>query len=127
VVSEELLESNGSSLFQGVDALDQAKDVGGHNEEVARRIGTGIPVGVGRSTRNQDGGAGSGFHVLIANLHTQGAFQHVPGFIVGAMEVPRSDEPRRARRATGVSPFGDHERIVGRTQGASGKGWCDCS
>ena len=125
MVSEELLESGGGSLFQGVDALDQAKDVGSHDEEVARGAGTGIPVGVGRSTGNQHGGSGSGFHVLIANLHTQGAFQHVPGFVIGVVDVPGSDKARRARRTASVAPLGNHKRIIGRTQGVSGKGWSD--
>ncbi len=56
MVSEELLESGGGSLFQGVDALDQARDVGGHDEEVAGGTGAGIPVGVGvpRGTSTAD-------------------------------------------------------------------------
>ncbi len=120
MVSEELLESGGGSLFQGVDALDQAKDVGSHDEEVASGAGTGIPVGVGRSTRNEHARSGWGLHVLIANLHAQGAFEDVPGFVVGVVEVARSDQAWRTGWAAGVSPLGDNERIVWGAQNISG-------
>ncbi len=53
MLSEQLLKGGGSALLQGMDSLDQAEDVGSHNEEVAKASGTGIPVGVGRSTRNE--------------------------------------------------------------------------
>jgi len=97
-----------------VDALDQAKDIGSHDEEVASGAGTGIPVGVGRSTRNEHARSGWGLHVLIANLHTQGAFENVPGFVVGVVEVARSDQEWRTGWAAGVSPLGDDEGVVGQ-------------
>ena len=74
VAAEELLKGGGSPFFQGVDALDQAKDVGGHDQEVAGGAWAGIPIGVGSSTGNQDRGAGLGFHVVVANLDDEGTF-----------------------------------------------------
>ena len=36
VGAEQLLKGGGGALLQGVDSLDQAKDVGSHDEKVAR-------------------------------------------------------------------------------------------
>ena len=74
-----------------MEALDQAKDVGGHDQEVAGGAWAGIPVGVGSSTGNQDGGAGLGFDIVVANLHDEGAFEDVPGFVIGVVKMAWSD------------------------------------
>jgi hypothetical protein len=58
------------------------KILGGHDEEVACGASGGIPVSVGSSTGNQDGGSGSGFDVIVADLHDESAFEDVPGFVV---------------------------------------------
>ena len=87
MLSEQLLKGGGSALLQGMDSLDQAEDVGSHNEEVAKASGTGIPVGVERSTRNEHARFGSSFDVLVANLHAQSAFEHVPGLVVVMVDV----------------------------------------
>ena len=80
---------------------------------------------MGSSTGNQDGGAGLGFDIVVANLHDESAFEDVPGFVIGVVEMAWSDQARRAGRGAGVSPFGDDEGIVGGAQGVPCKQWSD--
>ena len=108
-----------------MDALDEAEDIGGHNQEVSCGACAGIPVSVGSSTGNQDGGAGLGFDVIVANLHDEGALEDIPGFVIGVVEMARSDEARRAWWAASVSPFGDDEGVVGRAQTIARERWSD--
>lgn len=120
VASEKLLQRRGSSFFQGVNSLNQAEDSWRHDQKVAGRGWARIPVRVGRSTRNKDSGAGGGLDVVAANLDDQSAFEYIPGFVVGVMEVARCDQPGRIWGATCVAPLGDYEGVVGGAQNISG-------
>jgi hypothetical protein len=112
VLAEELLYGCGSALFQSVESLDQAEDVRRHNQQIPNRTGTWIPKGVRRAAGDEHGGTGGSFHFVLAGLHAQSSFQHVPGFVVVVVDVARSNHARRSRRSAFVLPFGDDERTV---------------
>jgi hypothetical protein len=56
VLAEELLHSGWSSLFHGVDPLEEIKDIRGHDQEVAEASWSRVPIGVRRSARNKHAG-----------------------------------------------------------------------
>ena len=108
---EQLLQGGGSSLLQGMDSPDQAKDVGSHNR---RRPGPGLQnvSGVPRGTRMAEPAR---FDFVFAGLYTKSSFQHVPCFVVvigerdaerSAAEVlrdrrrPATQRPRKNRLAS---------------------------
>jgi len=113
VFAKEFLEAGGGALFQGVDPLDQAEDVGGHYQQVAEATGVCVPVGVRRAAWDEDGGTGAGFDFVFAGLHAENAFEDVPSFVVVVVDMTRRDQARRIGRATSVLPFGDNERAIG--------------
>ena len=110
--AEEFLESCWGALFQGVNSLDQAENVGGHDEKVPKAAGACVPVGVRCSARDENGRTGAGFDFVFTGLHAEDAFEHVPGFVIVVVEVARGDQARGICGAAGVLPFGDDERIV---------------
>lgn len=111
-----------SAVVEGVNGLDEFVDARGHDEEVAGRVGAGIPVGVGSAARNEDGGTGAGFDNLVASLDTENIFEDVPGFVIAMMQMAGSDVARRAGRAAGVAPLGDDEVVGGGADDVSGEG-----
>lgn len=114
-LTEELLQGGGIALLEGMDTLDQAKDVGSHDQKVAKAPGAGVPVGVWGAARDEDGGAGASFDFVIAGLHAECSFEDVPGFVIIAVDVTRSDQTRRAWGPTRILPLGDDEGIIWRT------------
>jgi len=113
VFAKEFLERGRSALFQGVDSLDQAEDVGGHYQQVAEAAGAGVPVGVRRSAWDENSRTGACFDFVFAGLHAENAFEDVPSFVVVVVDMTRRDQARRIGRATSVLPFGDNERAIG--------------
>ena len=112
MLAKELLQGGRGPLFQGMDSLDQAEDVGGHDQQVAKASRAGIPIGVRRAARNEDGGTCARFDFVFAGLDPKGSFQHVPCFVVFMVDVTRSDKPRWPGGAACILPLGDDERIV---------------
>ena len=89
--AEEFLESCGCALFQGVDSLDQAENVGRHYQEIAKAAGACVPIGVRCSARNEHGGTSAGFNFFLTRLHAESSLQHVPGFVITIVDVKRRD------------------------------------
>src|SRR5690348_2336404 len=98
-----------------MDFLNQAVDVGGHDQQIARRGGTWIPIGVRRFTRHEHGRTCVGLDFLLAKANAESSFQDVPGFIVAAMKMRRGDETRWTWRTAWVAPLGNHKGIGDRT------------
>lgn len=94
--AKEFLEAGGGALFRGVDALDQAEDVGGHYQEVAEAAGAGVPVGVRRSAWDENSRTGACFDFVFAGLHAENSFQDVPSFVVVVVDVTRSNQAGRS-------------------------------
>ena len=110
--AKEFLERGGRALFQGVDALDQAENVGSHYQQVAEAAGACVPVGVRCSAGDENGGAGVGFDFVFAGLHAEDAFEDVPRFVIVMVEVARSNQPGWIWRTASFLPFCDDEGIV---------------
>jgi hypothetical protein len=108
----------------GVNCLDQAIDIGRHDEQIAERLGIRIPVSVRGAPRYEHRRARAGLDFIFPSLYAQGAFHDVPGLVVVLMQVERSDPTRRSWRRTGIAPFGDHERIIRRAENIAGKRRC---
>ena len=94
--AKEFLERGRGALFQGVDSLDQAEDVGGHYQQVAEAAGAGIPIGVRRSAGDENGGTDASFDFVFAGLHAENAFEHVPSFVVFMVNVAGSNQAGRS-------------------------------
>lgn len=119
------MERGGRAVSEGVDALNELVDARSHDEKVAGGVRTGIPICVGSTARNENGGACARFHLFVTHLNAENSFDDVPGFVVPVMEVSRSDVPRRAGRCAGVAPFGDEEIVRWRADDVSSEGWSD--
>src|ERR1700730_16879103 len=96
VFAKEFLERGRSALFQGVDSLDQAEDVGGHYQQVAEAAGAGVPVGVRRSAWDENSRTGACFDFVFAGLHAENSFQDVPSFVVFMVNVAGSNQAGRS-------------------------------
>jgi hypothetical protein len=125
VLLEDGAEGVGSLFRHGMDGLDEAGDVGRHHKQVAGSFGAGIPVGVRSAARDEDGGAGADFDVVVSDADDESAFEDVPGFVVGAVEVQRGDEAGRTGGRAGILPFGDDERGVRGAKGVSCERGCE--
>ena len=112
VLAEQLLEGGGGTVLQGVDSLDQAEDVRRHNQQVPNTSGTRIPKGVRRTAGDDHGGTSGSFNFVFTGLHAQSSFQNVPGFVVAVVDMAWGNQAWRPRRAAGILPLGDDERIV---------------
>lgn len=58
---------------------------------------------------NHDATAGAEFDLLVPVSDAQHAFEHVPGFIITAVHVPRRNHARRVEDASLILPLGDHK------------------
>src|SRR5947209_13104909 len=117
VLLEDLSEIVALARVQG---LDQAVDARGHHEQVARRLGRGVPVGVGRPAPHEQRPAGGHRAFLVAHAKAQLALQHDPRLVVGTMHVQA--RYRAPGMRSGVRPVGDHEGLAddhGRSLGVS--------
>jgi hypothetical protein len=108
-----------------VDSLNQAENIGGHHKKIADGIGARIPIRMGRSPRDVNGGTGAGLDVIAAGPDAQAALQHVPRFVIIMMKMRRGDETGRARGASWIPPFGNHKRIPNRANDLPGQRWSD--
>lgn len=66
---EERLHGSGRAILGGVDFLDEPVNVGGHDEEVSRGYGCGIPIRMRSAAGNANSRASAGFDVLVADTH----------------------------------------------------------
>ena len=61
------------------------------------------------------------FDVSLAHPHAESPFEHVPRFVIVAMQMGRCDVSRRTGWAAWVAPLGDNEVIVSGPEDRSGK------
>jgi len=109
------------AIRRGVDGLNQAINIRGHNEQITNGCGSRIPKGVRRSAWYENCRSCTGLYHVFAGLNAQSAFEDVPRFIVITMHVKRSDQAARSWLAAGITPFRDHEGIAGGANGISSK------
>src|SRR6266481_227918 len=121
VLGEYGTQRGGGALFHPVDCLNQSIDVGSHDQQIASSERAGIPIRVRSSTRHEHGRTRVSLDFLIANANAEGAFEHIPRFIVVAMKMGRGDETGLARGTTRIAPFGDDKGIVNRADDLSGE------
>src|SRR5262252_5292600 len=96
-----------------MDCLNEAVSVARHHQEIAGSIRTRIPVRVRSALRHQNSGTGTSLHNLIPALNAKYTLEHVPGFIVLAVQMKRCDVARRSGRPSGILPLGDDEIAFG--------------
>lgn len=118
---EDGAEGGGVAVGHFVDGLDESVDFGRHDEKVARGRAARIPIGVGRAAGNEDGRASTSFNDIAADLDVEDSFEDIPGLVIVVMEMARSDEAWRSRRAAGIAPFGDDKALVGGTDDVTGE------
>jgi len=58
---------------------------------------------------------------FFATANVEKAFEDVPCLVILVMDVPGSNETRMARRAAGITPFGNDEGRVRGTQDVTGQ------
>ncbi len=81
-------------VFEQVNILDQAKDRRRHEQHIAHGVRPRIPIRVRNSSCPQNTRAGWNFDLLLAHLHAQLLFQHVPCFVIVIVQVKRRNQPR---------------------------------
>jgi len=114
MAAKDFAKGGRASIRGGMDRLDEAMNARCHDEQVAKAVRAGVPIGVRSASRDEDGDSGRGFHILIAHLNPKLSFQDIPRFIIFVVYVHRRDQSARLPRATGVLPFGDDEAIIDR-------------
>ena len=80
----------------GLENGDEGLEAGREDDEVAG-VGGG-DVGVGSAGGNEDGGAGADGFGAVGVAEGQLAFEDVPGFVIGAVDVERGGAHYRAIR-----------------------------
>src|SRR6185312_1775125 len=102
----------------------QAVDPRRHHEHVAHRLRPGVPERVRRAPRDEYRRAGAGLHDVVADPEAERALDHVPGLVVGVVDMKPGDRPLGARDAALVSPLDHHEVAVGEPERATGERGC---
>jgi hypothetical protein len=74
-----------------------------------------------RTSRHKNGRARGSLNDVLPHPNTQLAFEHIPGFIVFAMQMKRRDPARRSRRSAVIFPFGDYKVRAHRSHNTSGE------
>jgi len=111
----------GCSFFHRMNVLNQLKNVRGHNEQIPRRSGPRIPIRVRNSSRHHYACSRAQLDFLLAHLHAQHTFEHIPGFVVAVMDMRWSNQSPRFGGTTRIAPLGYHEIIVRRAERISSK------
>src|SRR5579862_885327 len=109
------------SLFHRVNVLNQLKNVGRHNEQIPRGSRPRIPIGMWSSAWHHHTGSRAHLDFLLAHLHAQHAFQHIPGFVIAVMNVRWRNQSQWLGRTTCIAPLGYHEMIACRAERISSK------
>ena len=77
--------------------------------EVSDQPGPRVPISMRRTMWHKHGRTGMRLHYFIPHLNAQGAFEHIPGFVVVAVKMKRSYPARRPRWSANILPLCDHE------------------
>jgi hypothetical protein len=64
---------------------------------------------VRRAARNKNRGTGVRLDDVFPHANAECAFEHVPRFVIVAVEMKWSNPARRSRRTACIFPLGDHE------------------
>lgn len=91
----------------GLEIRDERLEAGREDDEVAG-VWCG-DVGVGSTGGNEDGGTGTGGFGAVRVAEGQLAFEDVPGFVVGVVDVERG--------VAAAAPFVDGERVAAGGEG----------
>src|SRR5437016_12088722 len=97
----------------GVQLAHQPLDPRSHHEHIAGRLRPRVPECVRRAPRDEHGGTGTGLDDLVAHAEAERALEHVPGLVVGVVDVEPGDRPVGAGDAARVAPLDHHEVAVG--------------
>jgi len=103
-------------LRHGVNGLNQTISVRGHHQQIPRRSWPRIPIRMRRPSTYQYPRTRSRFDYVRPGADTQIPLQHIPGFIVVAVKVKRSNPARWTWRTTRILPLRDHKRIASGTE-----------
>jgi hypothetical protein len=91
-------ERSGSPLFHRVNFLDEMKDVGGHDEQVADGIGGWIPVGMRSSSRDKYACTGVSLDFVFADEPSE--------YLPGPTRPRHHDGGRAEERSNAGAPEG---------------------
>src|SRR5579859_1277220 len=101
-----------------MDILNQLMDPAGHDQQVAKRAGAWIPVGMDGASWYKHACSSLGLDFLISNPHAQDTLKDIPGLIIGVVHMRWRNEPRRSAE---VSPFCDHKIALRCPKDAAGQ------
>ena len=127
VLLEQDAESGRTPVLRSVNGLYQPEDSRSHDQQIASRIGSRIPVGMDGTSWDEYPGASGSFAYFIADLNAQRSFQYIPCFIVATMKVAGSNETRWTSRSAGIAPLRHDEVILKGAEHVSGQWRCDKS
>ncbi len=80
---------------------------------------------VWRRATHQNSAAWPKLHVFVAIPDAQYPFEHIPSFIVMAMQMYGSDQAWRIEPSSGILPLGDDKVPASRPEHFSRKRWSD--
>ena len=110
-------------IGRGMDFLNELVCFPGHDQQVSDWVRPGVPKRVWRAAPHQNSAAWPKLHVFVTIPDAQPALEHIPSFIVIAMQVYGSDPAWRIERASGVLPLGDDKVTARRPEHFSRKRW----
>src|SRR5436305_3664255 len=105
----------------GVQLAHQPLNPRRHHEHIAGGLRPGVPEGVRRAPGDEHRGAGAGLDELAGDTESQRALDHVPGLVVGVVDMEPGDRPVGPGDPARVSPLDDHEVAVGEPERATGE------
>src|SRR5262249_54391546 len=115
VFFKELLKRGRRPFRELMQLLDHVINVGRHDQQIAQWLGTGIPVGVRRSSRHEDAGARASLNLVVAHPNSQDALEDIPRLIIVSMQMQRRNITRWTRISAGISPFGNDKAVIDGT------------
>jgi len=96
-----------------VDRADERVDSWGHDQKIAQPVRAAVPVGVGFSARDEQARSCVGFEYLVSGAYLQDPLDHVPGLVVGVVNMERRNRERWSAHAAVIFPLGDDKTAFG--------------
>ena len=80
-------QRRGGPLGKRVDFLNQTENVGRHNQQIADRSRSGIPIRMGGSSRYEHGRPCASLDLVFAGPYAERSLKDIPGFVVTVVNV----------------------------------------